>query len=373
MQLRETAQYERSDYPFSINARRESIAANRKALDELKRESFGTTLKEAMSSDALAGFIPDLFLDEIQLLGQRIAWARNTFPVVSQSTHGSFKHRYRWKDEQIMTTSKELVEVKQTQSEREVAEFSFLKLMDANVFSLEMLEDSPLSEATAEIQLSASKFYRRENQLMAHRLTEYSQGAYATKWTNWVSGPTNSGSDDDAITAMETAFLDMTTRLTDAYPVETLIWLVSPSRYAKLFKNANFRRFDILGSTPSFITGKAGAGDDRIFRIPLQIIETGFYDTTSTWTPEEDDMFLVAPQFCAGIRERWSMRTTPLDSLNKILAQGVMLFSRLIPWVRQPFAMTRISPNQTYAGEIIPNMSNINILAGKDDVTVFPE
>jgi hypothetical protein len=370
--MRETADYEKSDYQYSLNARRESIARNRKALDEIKRDAYGTTLREAMGSADLAGFIPDLFLDEIQLLGQRTAWARNTFPVVAQSTQSSFKHRYRWKDEQIMVTSKELVEVKATQSEREVQEFSFLKLLNANTFSLEMLEDSPLSEATAEIQLSASKFYRMENQLMAHRLTEWSQGAYATKWSNHVEGPTDSGTDDEVIESMESAFLDMTTRLADAFSVDSLIWVVSPSRYARLFRNASFRRWDILGSSPSFITGKAGAGDDRIFRIPIQIAETGYFDKQSTWVPCPDDCFLIAPQFCAGIRERWSMRTNPLDNLTKILAQGMMMYERIIPWIRNAFAMLRISPTASYTSDIIGNMSNINIAAGKSDTTVFP-
>lgn len=373
MQLRETAQYEKSDYPYAVTARKESIAKNKTALQEIKANAYGTTLKEALSSDALAGFIPDLFLDEIIMLGQRVAIARNNFPVVAQSTHSSFKQRYRWKDEGVQVTSKELVEVKQTQSEREVAEFSFLKLMDANVFSLELLEDSTLDEAMAEMTLSANKFYRRENQLMAHRLAEYSHGATATKWDNFVSGPTNSGSDDDVITAMETAYLRITTRLNDAFPTESLIWIVSPSRYAKLFRNANFRRFDILGSTPSFVTGRVGAGDDRIFRIPIQIWEPGYFDADSTWTPQADDMFLVAPQFAAGIRERWSMRTSPLNDMSRILAQGVMMFERLIPWVRNPFAMIRISPDADYSDDIIGSMNNIHIIAGKDDTTVFPE
>ena len=119
---------------------------------------------------------------------QRTAIARNNFPVVSQSTQSSFKQRFRWKDEGVQTTSKELVEVTHTDSERDVVEYSFLKLMDSMVWSVELLENSLLQEAATDIALAANKFFRRENQLMAHRLTEYSEGAIATKWGNRISG-----------------------------------------------------------------------------------------------------------------------------------------------------------------------------------------
>ena len=368
--IRELSQFERADYPYSVTARRESITKNKEALKSMRQEAYGTTLKEAMSSDVLSGFIPDLFIDEIILLGQRQAIARNSFPVVSQANHGSFKQRYRYKDEGVTVTSKENVGVKQTQSERTVTEFSFLKLMDSNVLSLELVEDSTLDEASAEIQLSASKFYRRENQLMSHRLTEYSHSTNASLWNNYVQGPDSSSSDSDLIDAMTSAYLRITTRLHDQFPTESLTWFVSPTVYAQLFQTETFRRFDILGGQPNIVTGKI-AGTDSIFRIPIQIWEPGYFDTNSVWIPQAYDICLVATQFAAGIRERWSMRTSPLD-MTKILAQGVMMFERLIPWVRNPFAYIRVGPTGTYSN-LIPNMSNINILAGTDSPTVFDE
>jgi hypothetical protein len=90
MQFAELKQYEKSDYPYSVNARRESVKKNKEALEAIRRESYGTTLKEALTSDALSGFIPDLFVDEIITLGQRTAIARNNFPVVGQSTQSSY-------------------------------------------------------------------------------------------------------------------------------------------------------------------------------------------------------------------------------------------------------------------------------------------
>ncbi len=364
-----TQQWDHSDYQYSVTARREAIEKNKAQLQAIRENSFGLSLKEALTSDSLSGFIPDLFLDDIQTLGLRTAIARNNFPVVSQSTHGSFKQRYRWKDEGVAVTSKELVEVTHTQSERDVQEFSFLKLMDSNVLSVELIEDSTLDEASAEIQLSANKFFRRENQLFAHRLTEYSEGALATKWGNRVQGPDSSSTDAEIIDAMTDAYLDITTRLTDAFPTESLTWFVSTEVYSRLFKNNDFRRFDIMGREPNVATGRVNT-DDRIFRIPIQIWEPGYFDTDSTWTPQAYDMFLVATQFAAGIRERSSLRTTPLD-LTRILAQATLMWSRLIPWVRNPFAYIRISPNDTYAN-LIPDMSNIHIVSGTDSPTVFP-
>lgn len=370
MQFAELKQYEKSDYPYSITARRESITKNKDALKAIRENSFGLSLKEALNSDELQNFIPDLFLDEIIQLGLRTAIARNNFPVVAQSSHGSFKQRFRWKDEGVAVTSKELVEVTHTQSERDVVEFSFLKLMDSNVLSLELIEDSTLDEATAEVSLSANKFFRRENQLFAHRLAEYSQGATATKWDNYKQGPDSSSTDAEIIDAMTDAYLDITTRLTDQFPTESLTWFVSPEVYSRLFKNDSFRRFDIMGRDPNITTGRVNV-DDRIFRIPIQIWEPGIFSTDSEWISQPYDIYLVATQFAAAIRERSSMRTTPLD-MTKILASAIMLWERLIPWVRNPFAYRRISPSQSFS-DIIGNMSNIHIISGKDDTTVFPD
>lgn len=366
MILPKLEQFESSSYPYSVTARADSIKQNKQALQEIRNNAYGTTLKEALTSDALSGFIPDLFLDEVILLGQRTAIARNNFPVVGQSTQSSFKQRYRYKDEGPFVTGKELQEVRHTQSERETAEFSFLKIMDSNVISAEMASDSTLDEAMAEMTLSANKIYRRENQLMAHRLAEYSEGTIADKWGNYVSGIAAGGTDDALITSLETAFLDITSRLTDRFPKETLTWFVSTEVYSRLFKLDEFRRYDILGAQPNLVTGTT----PNIFGIPTQIWEPGYFDKDSVWTPEPYDIFLVATQFAAGIRERWSLRTTPLSGLEKILGQGVMLFERLIPWVRNPFAYVRISPNENYE-DMIGSMNNIHIMNPVESPKVF--
>jgi hypothetical protein len=366
MHIRELHEFEKSDYPYSINARRESIKKNKEALKTIKTENMGTTFKEAMTSDLLSGFIPDLFLDEIVTLGQRTAIARNHFPVVGQSTQSSFKQRYRWKIEGVQVTSKELIEVKHTESEREVQSFEFLKLLDSNVLSLELIEDSSLQEVSAEILQSGNKFFRRENQLMAHRLTEFSSGTTATKWGNWESGASDTG--DNIFAAMKAAYLDITTRLTDRFDPSLLTWFVSPEVYTLLFDITKFQEFRLSGLSPNNISGRINE-TDVILRIPIVIWEPGYFNTDSEWTSSPFDIFLVATQFAAGIRERWSMRTSPLD-MNRILAHGLMMFERLVPYVRNPFAYRRISPTQDYSN-MVGDMKNINIIAGTESTKVF--
>jgi len=375
--MQELNQFEKSDYPYSVNARKESIKANKEALETIRSDSMGTSFKEALGSDVLSGFIPDLFIDEIVTLGQRTAIARNTFPVIGQTTHGNFKQRYRWKDEGVMVTSKELVEVKHTESERDVQEFEFLKLLDSQVLSLELIEDSTLDEVTAEVSLAANKFFRRENQLMAHRLSEFSNGATATKWAN------HEGDVDDSSTAlvandtganilaaMRRAYLNITTKLTDRFDPSLLTWLVTPNVYARLFLVDTFQQHRLSGLAPNDISGKINV-TDSILNIPVKIWEAGKFNADSTWVADPWDIYLIAPQFAAGIRERWSMRTSPLD-MTKIVASGLMMFERLIPYVRNPFAYRRISPTQDYGSGIIGDMKNINILGGTEDTTVFP-
>lgn len=366
MQIRELSQYEKSDYPFSVTARRESIAKNKAALQAIRENNMGTSFRESMTSDVVANYIPDLFLDEIIALGQRTAIARNNFPVVGQSTHSDFRQRYRYKDEGVQVTSKELTEVKSTQSERELATFEFLKLMDSNVLSLELIEDSTLDEVTAEVQLSANKFFRRENQLMAHRLAEYSQAEIADKWLNYTTGASDTGA--NILAVMTDAYLDITTKLTDRFDPSSLTWFISPQVYALLFDVTTFAEYRLSGLTSNVVSGKI-AGNDSILNIPIQIWEPGYFNANSEWTSTPFDIYLVATQFAAGIRERWSIRTSPLD-LNRILASGLMMFERMIPWVRNPFAYRRISPNEN-CDNIITNMSNIHILAGTDSPKVF--
>jgi len=346
MQIRELMEFEKSDYPFSVTARKESIQKNKNALQAIRETNIGTSLKEAMTSSVLSGFIPDLFLDEIITLGQRVATARNLFPVVGQTTHGSFRQRYRWKDEGVQVTSKELVEIKATQSEREVTTFEFLKLMDSNVLSLELVEDSTLDETVQEVQLSANKFFRRENQLFWHRLAEYSSGTLGSKYGNWQGKTSEDGTslyvNDDTganiLAAMRIAYLNITTRLTDRFDPNLLVWLMSPQVYARLFQVTTFQEYRLSGLQPSDISGKINS-TDSILNIPVQIIEPGYFDTESEYQSTPWDVYLIAPQFAAGIRERWSMRTSPLD-LTRILAQGLVMFERLIPYVLSIAALT---------------------------------
>lgn len=340
------AYMEKQDYPYSAAtiARRLKCEQRRSALDTFKEDCAGVTLKEAMTSDELSGFVPDLFTDEIIMLGQREAIARNNFPVVAQASHGEFKQRYRYKDEGAQIVG-ELDEIKHSRSDKKTTEFAFKKIADWPLFSFERLMDSPLQDATDEVAMSTSKIYRRENQLMWHQLATFSQKANADEWENYIQGPDSSGS-SDLIDAMTDAYLDMTVRLTDRFDPASLTWFISPTVFSTLFKDSNFRRFDILGAQPNIVTGTLPS----LFRIPYVIIEPGYFTQgtpSSQYANSEYDIYLVATRFAGAIRERVSLRMEPI-TIERIQAQGPQMWERLVPYVRHPMAYRRISPTEDY-------------------------
>lgn len=358
------AQYEKHDYEFSINARKKRIAENKQVLETIREEAWNLTLREAMTSNTtITDWIPDLFIDEIIMLNQRANIVRNLFTLVGQNTQSSFKQRYRWKNERPAVTSKELQEFKHTESERSVYDFSFLKIMSSSIFSLEGLEDTPIPELAQEMQLSASHVSRTENQLMAHRLAEWSTGTLLDTWGNWQDG-SDSSSSDSLIDNMITAYLELTTRLADSFDASQLTWLVSPTVFALLFRNDDFRRWDITGQETILKTGKI-LGSNQMLNIPLVIWEPGHFDTDSVWMPDPFDVYLIATKAAANVRIRSDLRTTPLN-FDRILAQSVGMWERLIPYIRNPRAYIRIAPNEDISN-IIDDMSNIHIESGLTD------
>lgn len=359
-------------YPYTIANIKRQIADKRKALDSFKEESYAITLKEAATSDQLNDFIRMVFVDEIILLGLREAHARNLFKVVGQSDHNSFEQRYRSRDSGAQIIF-ELDNVAYDNSSLFKTTFGFNKLVDASLFSWERLADSPLSDTTDEVTFATSNMYRRENQLMWDNLVRYSQGANATTWGNYIVGegvcaPDGTSDEDDAdavLDTMEEAYLSMTTAMTDRFDPSSLRWLLSPTVLSLLWKSPRFRRFDALGSTPNVISGRL----PEPYGIPMTVIEPGYFRQAggdSEYVSQECDIFLVAPAFAAGIRERVSLR---LDGLTKeeIMASGSMIWERICCWTRHPKAFRRISPNQAYASQIADSKDILIQLKDEDE------
>ena len=357
--------YETSNYEFAFDNVTRNI--QREALDTFKTEMKGISLKEAMTSDELSDFIPQIFADEVILLGQRQATARNAFSVITQSTNSNFTIRFRDKNEGAQVL-RELDEFQHSKSERFTRQFHFNKIGDFPLFSFELLEDSPLDEVADEVRMSVSTIWRRENQLAWDQVTRFSQGSATTgaesdTWNNYVSGPDcldgSGNADEDAATAildaMEDAYLSITTALEDAFPQNSLTWYMSPQVFSILWKEPTFRRFDALGASPIQVTGNMV----QPFGIPMQIIEPGFFDTNSDFIPSPCDIFLMADQ-AFRLRERVSLRTQPI-TLDKIQASGPLMWERLTFYPRNPLAFRRISPNEDYATQI-PNNKDIKIL-----------
>jgi hypothetical protein len=359
-------QYEKANYAFAFDNIARTLNGNREALDAFRAEMKGITLKEAMTSDELSGYIPQLFVDEVIILGQRQATARNAFPVIAQSSNSDFKIRFREKNEGAQVL-RELDEFQHSKSQRYTRTFEFNKIGDFPLFSFELLEDSPLDEVADEVRMSVSKIYRRDSQLAWDMVTRFSQGTENDFWGNHVLGPAcidgSSGNDaeqaQEVLDAMEAAYLDITTRLEDAFPQESLRWFLSPQVWALLWKDSTIRRYDALGSTPVQVTGNR----PQLFGIPATIIEPGYFDTNSVWTPQLCDIYLMADQ-AFRLRERVSMRTQPI-TMDKIQASGPLMWERLTFYPRNPLAYRRISPNEDYAGQIASNAS-IKIVAQSD-------
>ena len=199
---------------------------------------------------------------------------------------------------------------------------------------------------------------------MAHRLAEWSTGTLLDTWGNWLTGSDSSSSSDALISNMITAYLTMTTRLADSFDASQLTWLVSPTVFSDLFQNADFRRWDITGESTILKTGKI-LGSNQLLNIPLVIWEPGHFDTDSTWNAAPYDVYLIATKAAANMRIRSDLRTTPLN-FDRILAQSVGIWERLIPYIRNPRAYIRISPNEDVAN-IIDDMANIHVEPGITD------
>lgn len=361
-------QLEANDYELTIPRLKLAADANREALEAFKTEMSGITLREAATSDELAGFIPQLFTDEILLLGQREAIARNNFTVVGQASNTNFTVRYRSKNDCAQIV-KELDEIKYSTSERSTKTFSFNKICDFYLASYELLMDSPLNEVTDNVALSMSKIYRRENQLMWNMLTRHSQGSIdgegRNEWDNWIPGPDCEdpyvATAEAIMDAMETAYIDMTARLTDRFDPTSMRWFMSPTIFAILWQHSTFRRYDLAGTSPVLLTGNLPAP----YGIPYSIMEPGYFDTTSNWNAEPCDIYLCALPYCAAIRERVALRTEPI-SLPLNQSSGPLLWERLTPYVKNGFAYRRISPNPDYATQIVDN-ADLKITVQDDD------
>jgi len=339
------------------NLKRE-IAKNRQALDALKEDFDGVSLKEAFTADEVRDYIPQIFADEIIMLGLREATARNLFPVVGQPTNDTFTQRYKFKNTRGAQIVRELNEIKTSQHGLKKKTFGFNKISSAALFSWERLMDSPLQDAMDEATFATSQVYQTENRLMWDNLTRFSQGSEEQEWSNWIDGP--SACEDPyyaeaeataIIAALENAYLSMTTPLTDRSEPASLRWLWSPQIETALWKYATYRRFDLKGSTPSQLTGTL----ENPFGIPRTVIEPGYYRANgalgSEWVPQPCDIYLVDTSQAAGIRERVSQR---MDNFTRELVQGsgTIIWERLCMWTRHPMKYRRISLSQDYGDQI---------------------
>ena len=120
MNSNELAMYEKSTYEYAFKNVARKI--DRQALDAFKEGMGGITLKEAMTSDELSLFIPQIFTDEIVPLGLRVATARNNFPAISQTVGVDFKVRFRQKTEGAQVLREQGWRVPSSQSRSGVAQ-----------------------------------------------------------------------------------------------------------------------------------------------------------------------------------------------------------------------------------------------------------
>jgi hypothetical protein len=360
------------DYQYTIKNLRREIEKNRQALDALKEDFDGISLKEAFTADEVRDYIPQIFADEIIMLGLREATARNLFPVVGQSTNDSFTQRYKYKNTRGAQIVRELNEIKTSKHDLKKKTFGFNKVASAALFSWERLMDSPLQDALDEATFATSQVYQTENRLMWDNLTRFSQGSEEQEWSNWIDGPTacedpyySAAEAEAIIDALEDAYLSMTTPLTDRSDPASLRWLWSPQVETCLWKYDTYRRYDLKGSTPSQLTGRL----ENPFGIPRTIIEPGYYRANgalgSEWVPQACDIYLIDTSQAAGIRERVSQR---LDNFTRELVQasGTVVWERLCMWTRHPLKYRRISPYQDYADQIADN-ADIILKVGDED------
>lgn len=342
------------NYPYSLKNMRKRIDADKQKFATIKESIEDVTIKTAcdmkleslgdgqMGSSLLSGFIPDIFTDSIVQFGTRQAVARRDFPVISQSSNSSFKHRYIWRHDSA-GIYREGDEILSAITKRLVDEFSFCKLADSMVYSRELLEDSPISQVSLDTSMAANKLSMLEDRLMWHELTYISDENLSSEWTPY--NVVNLGCDSSNPTptfsmissAVAEAMLNLTTRQEDNVSQDSLRLYVSPDVYRILWNDDSYRRFDILGASPVQVTGQV----PPLYRIPTTVITPGYFDTSNNWQYQKYDMYLVSTG-CAAIRQRADLRMEPLGIQHRQM-EGWLMSERIRPYVIQPINFVRIS------------------------------
>jgi hypothetical protein len=344
------------NYPYSFANMKKRIAANPeqfktiresiedvsiKSVCDMKMESLGTG---QMGSALLSGFIPDIFTDVISF-GQRVSIARRDFPVVSQSSNSSFKTRfmvrhdsagiYREGDEILSAVTKRLTDEK-----------SFVKIADSMVYTRELLEDSPISQVSLDTSMAANKVSQLEDRCLFHEFCFASDSNEHPEFTDYDVVNLCDGGEDPygAVTfamirdAVSTAMLNLTTRQEDSVPMESLRLYISPECYRILFDDDSYRRFDILGASPNFVTGQV----PPLYKIPTTVTGSiGYFDVANQWHHLSTDMLLVSTG-CAAIRQRADMRMEPI-AIQQRQMEGWLMSERIRPYIIQPINFARIT------------------------------
>lgn len=360
-------------YPYSLSNMTKRIAKN-KDFASIKETIEDVTLDDAckmkvegLTADQngtglLAGFIPDIFTDTIVQFGNRVGIARRDFPVVSQSSNSSFKHRYMWRHDSAQIV-REGDDILHSITKREVDEFSFVKIADSMMYTRELLEDSPISQVSLDTAMAANKLSMLVDRLMWHELTWVSsenvnvfEETTANPWTdhNLVTFTCDSGTAVTSTTikdSVSSALLNLTTRLEDSVPFESLRLYISPTWYRTLWNDDTYRRYDILGAQPKEVTGTV----PPLYRIPTTIITPGYFDEDSNWVYEPNDAYLVATG-TAAIRQRADMRMEPLVIQQRQM-EGWQMSERIRPYVINPISFIRITCSPTVPIKSIEGIS----------------
>jgi hypothetical protein len=358
--MRNLAPYETRDYKYTIAAMRKRYEANKAQFDALTEACQGLTVKEAMASTELSGYIPDVFTPEIIRLGDLEAIVRNAYPVETQTSNKDFLTRRRFRT-QGASVAREQDDLKHSTSSREYDRHYFNKIYDWPLHTWEQVEDSPLSEIQDDLAMSVSKIYRRENQIAFHKLTAATQGTQRTKWDNFVASEDEYMSTSALWDCMGDAYVEITTRLADRIDPSQLEWQFGPGIYAALF-NMSITTFpwSVTGQSPTTITGRITLP----YGLPYRIVETGYFTTTAKWVAT-NDIFLVAPRLAARVRDRVSMRVEPYSEIRNQTV-GPCVWERFGFYVIRPFALKRIGYEADYS-DIMPDLRNLKIDPRTDD------
>lgn len=349
--LQTNPNWEAADYPYSFRNMEKRYRDNKEKYDILRESVQTMRFREAMNSDDLAGFQPDLFLPEIIQIGQQLNLADNIFGTESQTQQSEFKVRYRSRTDGAQVV-REGGEFKQSKSSRETTEFSFLKLGDFPFSTWERISDSLINEMQIDMNLSFNKILRLRGQCMGHVLTLMSQGTNATHWNNFrlIDAPYVELESIDA--ALQESYIELTTRLRDRLDPRRLQILWSPRVFSLFFKDSRRQSYITLGSTPVFASGSLPTPYGIANQFPY---ETGYFNTDMEWTPT-NDVFLFDPM-CATNRIRIDLRVENFQEVRNQTA-GALIWERRMPYVRLPFYYERISGFDEYT-DILPDLSDL--------------